>query len=140
LYLDMRVIFCRCCAVGIRRYVLLPPSECSRLHLLPRQHPSARHSALDWSNISSVRDLFDIMCYAVLCCADSTTSFCRSVATVSSVLRARWSFCFCLAKCSTSPRIGSIISPRLHQVCSVMHDLGYRQWQLKLTRPTTPNG
>jgi hypothetical protein len=32
------------------RYVLLPPSECDKLSLLPYGHPSARHSDVDWSD------------------------------------------------------------------------------------------
>lgn len=35
---------------GRKRYVLLPPSECPKLSLIPRPHPSARHSDLDWSD------------------------------------------------------------------------------------------
>lgn len=53
----MRDAYFRCvlyCTVGIRRYVLLPPSECVRLHLYPPKHPSARHSALDWANATQV--------------------------------------------------------------------------------------
>jgi hypothetical protein len=40
---------------GRKRYVLLPPSECDRLDLLPRNHPSARHSEIDWSDNEQVR-------------------------------------------------------------------------------------
>jgi hypothetical protein len=36
--------------VGKKRYVLLPPTECPKLGLHSRQHPSARHSGVDWSN------------------------------------------------------------------------------------------
>lgn len=35
---------------GQRRYILSHPSQCSLLSLLPKGHPSARHSAIDWSN------------------------------------------------------------------------------------------
>mmetsp|Transcript_35156 Transcript_35156/g.85067 ORF Transcript_35156/g.85067 Transcript_35156/m.85067 type:complete len:622 (-) Transcript_35156:81-1946(-) len=35
---------------GERRYVLAHPEECPRLSLLPKGHPSARHSAVDWSD------------------------------------------------------------------------------------------
>jgi ribosomal protein L16 Arg81 hydroxylase len=35
---------------GRRRYILAHPSQCSSMNLLPRGHPSARHSAVDWSN------------------------------------------------------------------------------------------
>jgi len=35
---------------GQRRYILSNPSECKNMNLLPRGHPSARHSAVDWSN------------------------------------------------------------------------------------------
>jgi len=34
---------------GERRYILSHPKSCSKLGLYPRGHPSARHSALDWS-------------------------------------------------------------------------------------------
>mmetsp|Transcript_21386 Transcript_21386/g.29968 ORF Transcript_21386/g.29968 Transcript_21386/m.29968 type:complete len:539 (+) Transcript_21386:33-1649(+) len=35
---------------GERRYILSHPQNCPKLGLYPRMHPSARHSALDWSN------------------------------------------------------------------------------------------
>jgi hypothetical protein len=35
---------------GSRRYILSHPDECDKLALYPRGHPSARHSAVDWSN------------------------------------------------------------------------------------------
>lgn len=35
---------------GERRYILAHPNQCQRLSLLPKGHPSARHSAVDWSN------------------------------------------------------------------------------------------
>ena len=34
---------------GERRYILSKPSNCKNMHLLPRDHPSGRHSAVDWS-------------------------------------------------------------------------------------------
>ena len=34
---------------GERRYILSHPDQCSYLSLLPKGHPSARHSAIDWS-------------------------------------------------------------------------------------------
>jgi hypothetical protein len=34
---------------GQRRYVLLPPEECGKLYLYPRDHPEGRHSKVDWS-------------------------------------------------------------------------------------------
>jgi hypothetical protein len=34
---------------GERRYILAHPNQCQRLSLLPKGHPSARHSAVDWS-------------------------------------------------------------------------------------------
>ena len=33
---------------GAKRYVLAPPSSCAHIDLLPRGHPSARHTRLDW--------------------------------------------------------------------------------------------
>ena len=35
---------------GERRYILAHPDQCENLCLLPRGHPSARHSAVDWSD------------------------------------------------------------------------------------------
>ena len=35
---------------GERRYILSHPNQCENLVLLPRGHPSARHSAVDWSD------------------------------------------------------------------------------------------
>lgn len=35
---------------GERRYILSHPDQCTLLSLLPKGHPSARHSAIDWSN------------------------------------------------------------------------------------------
>ncbi len=34
---------------GRRRYVMAKPSECANTYLLPKGHPSGRHSAIDWS-------------------------------------------------------------------------------------------
>lgn len=36
---------------GRKRYVLLPPSECDRLSLLPKGHPSARHTDFEWGHL-----------------------------------------------------------------------------------------
>jgi len=35
---------------GERRYLLSHPDQCENLALLPKGHPSARHSAVDWSD------------------------------------------------------------------------------------------
>lgn len=35
---------------GQRRYILAHPNQCNYMNLLPRGHPSARHSAVDWAN------------------------------------------------------------------------------------------
>lgn len=35
---------------GERRYILSHPNQCQNLALLPKGHPSARHSAVDWSD------------------------------------------------------------------------------------------
>jgi len=35
---------------GSRRYILSHPNECENLALFPKGHPSARHSAVDWSD------------------------------------------------------------------------------------------
>mmetsp|Transcript_1111 Transcript_1111/g.1411 ORF Transcript_1111/g.1411 Transcript_1111/m.1411 type:complete len:161 (-) Transcript_1111:148-630(-) len=34
---------------GERRYILSHPDQCELLTLFPKEHPSARHSAVDWS-------------------------------------------------------------------------------------------
>lgn len=34
---------------GSRRYILAHPNQCDKLALYPKGHPSARHSAVDWS-------------------------------------------------------------------------------------------
>jgi ribosomal protein L16 Arg81 hydroxylase len=34
---------------GSRRYILAHPDQCDLLALYPKGHPSARHSAVDWS-------------------------------------------------------------------------------------------
>ena len=34
---------------GERRYILSHPDQCKKLALYPMEHPSARHSAIDWS-------------------------------------------------------------------------------------------
>ena len=39
---------------GRKRYVIQPPRECSKLELYPRNHPSGRHSRIDWSDIQQV--------------------------------------------------------------------------------------
>jgi ribosomal protein L16 Arg81 hydroxylase len=35
---------------GERRYILSHPDQCELLQLFPKEHPSARHSAVDWSD------------------------------------------------------------------------------------------
>ena len=34
---------------GLRRWILAHPSECESMYMLPREHPSGRHSDVDWS-------------------------------------------------------------------------------------------
>ena len=34
---------------GLRRWILSHPNQCQNLYLLPRDHPSSRHSEIDWS-------------------------------------------------------------------------------------------
>jgi hypothetical protein len=41
---------------GRKRYILLPPSECDKLSLYPRGHPSARHTKVDWSDIQALNN------------------------------------------------------------------------------------
>ena len=35
---------------GERRYILAHPEQCPNMALYPKDHPSARHSEVDWSN------------------------------------------------------------------------------------------
>lgn len=35
---------------GERRYILSHPDQCPKLALYPKEHPSGRHSAVDWSD------------------------------------------------------------------------------------------
>eukprot|EP00038_Savillea_parva_P014269 m.10489 g.10489 ORF g.10489 m.10489 type:complete len:817 (+) comp2751_c0_seq1:94-2544(+) len=37
---------------GAKRYILLPPSECSLLYLWPKGHPEGRHVRADWSKLN----------------------------------------------------------------------------------------
>ena len=34
---------------GLRRWILAHPDQCINMHMLPRDHPSGRHSEIDWS-------------------------------------------------------------------------------------------
>lgn len=34
---------------GMRRYILTHPDQCQNMHMLPKRHPSGRHSDVDWS-------------------------------------------------------------------------------------------
>ena len=34
---------------GLHRWILNHPNQCENLYLLPRKHPSGRHSEADWS-------------------------------------------------------------------------------------------
>lgn len=34
---------------GLRRWILTHPKECVNMHMLPKNHPSGRHSEVDWS-------------------------------------------------------------------------------------------
>ncbi len=31
------------------RYILTHPDQCKNMHMLPKRHPSGRHSDVDWS-------------------------------------------------------------------------------------------
>ena len=37
---------------GLRRWILTAPDQCKDMYMLPMQHPSGRHSEIDWSNFS----------------------------------------------------------------------------------------
>ena len=41
---------------GRKRYIIQPPEACSKLHLLPRDHPSGRHTNVDMSNMDELLD------------------------------------------------------------------------------------
>jgi hypothetical protein len=42
---------------GKKRYILTPPESCRHLSILKsRQHPSYRHSTIDWSNLTQARE------------------------------------------------------------------------------------
>jgi hypothetical protein len=34
---------------GLRRWILTHPNQCKNMHMLPKSHPSGRHSEVDWS-------------------------------------------------------------------------------------------
>jgi hypothetical protein len=34
---------------GLRRWILTHPDQCENMHMLPKNHPSGRHSEVDWS-------------------------------------------------------------------------------------------
>jgi ribosomal protein L16 Arg81 hydroxylase len=34
---------------GLRRWILTHPDQCVNMHMLDRNHPSGRHSEVDWS-------------------------------------------------------------------------------------------
>ncbi len=38
---------------GRRRYILAHPSQCPHMELYPQGHPSGRHSAVNWSNVTA---------------------------------------------------------------------------------------
>ena len=35
---------------GLRRWILAHPDQCENLYLYSKDHPSSRHSEIDWSN------------------------------------------------------------------------------------------
>jgi hypothetical protein len=37
---------------GVRRWILAHPNQCSNLYLHPREHPSSRHSEINWADTS----------------------------------------------------------------------------------------
>jgi hypothetical protein len=39
---------------GLRRWIIAHPAQCKHLSLLPRDHPSARHTEVDWSSQVSI--------------------------------------------------------------------------------------
>lgn len=43
---------------GRKRYILLPPESCADLYLLPRGHPSARHSKSNWADIEELKNKY----------------------------------------------------------------------------------
>jgi hypothetical protein len=39
---------------GVRRWILAHPNQCQNLYLHPREHPSGRHSELNWAEIKTI--------------------------------------------------------------------------------------
>ena len=35
---------------GMRRWIMTHPNQCENMYILPKNHPSGRHSDVDWSN------------------------------------------------------------------------------------------
>lgn len=46
---------------GRKRYILLSPRECGKLSLLPRSHPSGRHTSIDWTDRTQLETHSDIL-------------------------------------------------------------------------------
>lgn len=46
---------------GMRRYILAHPNQCQNLELYPMNHPSGRHSSIDWSNMTQLDSILQKM-------------------------------------------------------------------------------
>jgi hypothetical protein len=51
---------------GQRRYILSHPRECQNLQLFPLNHPSGRHSAVDWSHVPDYGPITQAMAHEVV--------------------------------------------------------------------------
>jgi len=53
---------------GERRYILSHPRNCGEMALYPNGHPSARHSAVDWSNpdLKKYPEFKDLMVHEIV--------------------------------------------------------------------------
>jgi ribosomal protein L16 Arg81 hydroxylase len=40
---------------GLRRWIMAHPQECKNMHMLTGDHPSSRHTAIDWSKPDTVK-------------------------------------------------------------------------------------
>ena len=47
---------------GAKRYILLPPSECKRMYMWPRDHPEGSCSIFELCGVTGVRLMHDFVC------------------------------------------------------------------------------
>lgn len=54
---------------GRRRYILASPDQCEKAYLLPKGHPSGRHSQIDWSrpvNTTKFPSFYDLLAVEII--------------------------------------------------------------------------